>query len=289
MITAVRGPWKLAGVFIAVIGALVLVATPLSARRTAEGGAYGEPMPCRTVIVSSSQHASDWADGTEFPGDERDRVDGCEEPARWRLLGTFVFLAAGFVLLTPGGVRMWRTKSAEATGALPSKLAVCAWIGSIVVVFGALLVGVAIGKHAGRPSSVALTRTADEVHVRYGIPQGFEREYPNDDGTFAFRWMPDIEQKGLVEVQILEIVDLRTGEVVYRDDIRYRGRDVNVAAWSSTTDVLLGYSGDVGTAVIGPGPDGAWRELDAEACVERDVVDELGDEVARRLPVCEAP
>ncbi len=43
---------------------------------------------------------------------------------------------------------------------------------------------------------------------------------------------------------------LTTGQIVYTDDVRFRSRDVNVAACSSQPRTLLAYSGDVGATTI---------------------------------------
>jgi hypothetical protein len=78
---------------------------------------------------------------------------------------------------------------------------------------------------------------------------------------------------------VLEVIEVVTGEVVYRNDSRYRLRDANVAAWSSTPHVLLAHSADVG-----PGVDGVWTELDTSACVSPDAT--YGNDVTSRIDVC---
>jgi hypothetical protein len=134
----------------------------------------------------------------------------------------------------------------------------------------------------GRGQQAARERTSERGNV-----QGFDRLYPNESGTFAFRWIDPQGGQAPVETHVLEVVRLADDEVAFRDAERFRARDLNLAAWSSTPDVLVAYSGDVGTATIGPSDThGGWAVLDRDACLGPKQVAALDGAVADRLPRC---
>jgi hypothetical protein len=122
--------------------------------------------------------------------------------------------------------------------------------------------------------------------LRRGNTQGFDLLYPNDSGTFAFVWRDGPVDQKPVQVQVLEVVDLSDQRVVYRNAGTYRSRDVNVAAWSSTPNVLIAYSGDVGTALVAPTSNGPWARVEGEACLDKNDVEAVGQVVVDRIPTC---
>lgn len=115
--------------------------------------------------------------------------------------------------------------------------------------------------------------------------QGFNTLFPNVQQTYSFQWSKTRSESG-IEKHVLQIVDMSTDRVVFRDDQHFRGRDVNVAGWSATPDVLLAYSGDVGTFTIGRSSDGKWIPVDFKACLGPEELNGLAPTVADRLPKC---
>ena len=118
--------------------------------------------------------------------------------------------------------------------------------------------------------------------------QGFDKSYPNPQNTFLFQWTRLVKTIG-VEKQVLEVVEISNGSVVFRDDVHFRGRDVNVASWSATPNVLLAYSGDVGTFTFGQLDNGRWGSVAAEAWLGPTELRNLDPTVAARLPKCDGP
>jgi hypothetical protein len=123
---------------------------------------------------------------------------------------------------------------------------------------------------------------------RYGNAQGFDRIYKSTDGRVGFRW---VRNPGLVsvETQVLEMVRTSDGAVLFRDDTHFRGRDVNVAGWSTTPNALVAYSGDVGTFVIRPADGDVWREeagFDPSICLSKEGLRAAGEAATGRLPTC---
>lgn len=109
----------------------------------------------------------------------------------------------------------------------------------------------------------------------------FEGDVANPTGTHAFHWLNESTHP---HVHVLEVIDLTTRGVVFRDDHTYRTRDVNVAAWSSSPSALLVYSGDVGTAALVLEDGVVTLENVQDRCVPGSTA--LRDAVRRRLPVC---
>jgi hypothetical protein len=139
--------------------------------------------------------------------------------------------------------------------------------------------------------SVAVLSAIGALVALSGCSSGRDKEagepQPNPEGTYAFQWTWGDSPDGF-DVQILEVTRLSDDKVVFHEDGRFRARDVNVAAWSSSPDLLLAYSGDVGTATIGPtSNDGdTWAIVNTDACLTPEQVDGLDDSVAERLPRC---
>jgi hypothetical protein len=119
-----------------------------------------------------------------------------------------------------------------------------------------------------------------------GNIQGFDAEVADESGEFAFRWIAGPAGQEPVEVQILEVIDTSTGDIVYRDAGTYRSRDVNVAAWASEPRALLAYSGDVGTVTIRPDGSGVWNVSDPQGCLSEEQIERSDNEVSSRLPAC---
>lgn len=139
--------------------------------------------------------------------------------------------------------------------------------------------------------SVAFLSAAAVLVASSGCSKDRDKEageaQPNAEGTYAFHWTWGDSPDGF-DVQILEVVRLSDDKVVFREQERFRARDVNVAAWSSTPNMLLTYSGDVGTATVGPtSNDGdTWAFVDATACLGPQQVEALDAAVAEHLPHC---
>jgi hypothetical protein len=77
--------------------------------------------------------------------------------------------------------------------------------------------------------------------------------------------------------------------VLFRDDTHFRGQDVNVAGWSTTSNALVAYSGDVGTFVIRPADGDVWREEtgnELSICLSKEGLRAAGEAATGRLPTC---
>jgi hypothetical protein len=139
--------------------------------------------------------------------------------------------------------------------------------------------------------SVAVLSAVGALVTLSGCSSGREKEagepQENPEGTYSFQWTWGDSSDGF-DVQILEVTRLSDHKVVFHEDQRFRARDVNVAAWSSSPDLLLAYSGDVGTATIGPtSNDGdTWAIVDTPACLSIEQAVALDVGVAERLPKC---
>jgi hypothetical protein len=120
------------------------------------------------------------------------------------------------------------------------------------------------------------SRRAAEAREERGNPPPTEL-HPSPTATYAYRLTAGPPDQKPAAVEVLEVVRVADGQVVFRDDRTFRQRDRNFAGWSPLVpDVLVAYSGDVGTSAYGARPDGTWGEVDQRRCFSAERLAEVG-------------